>query len=135
MATWSTSRTKITINGQSYESVDQMPPEVRKQYETAMSMLADRDGNGIPDVLEGKGEGPKALASVTRVVVNGKTFSAGEVPEQLRREATKLLGDADDIRPYHGGITLRLSWTTLIFLILALILIAALLIHFALMRR
>src|SRR4051812_14736764 len=120
MAKWSTSRTKITINGQSYESVDQMPPEVRKQYETAMSMLADRDGNGIPDVLEGKGEGPKAFTSVSRVVVNGKTFSTGE---------------GGEIRPDQGGITLRLSWTTLIFLILALVLIAALLLHFAWMRR
>src|SRR5438094_6639249 len=121
MATWNTSRTKITINGQSYDSVDQMPPEVRKQYETAMSMLADRDGNGIPDVLEGKGVVANRVSTVASVVVNGKTFSAGKVPE-------KLLGETNDIRPDHGGITLRLSWATLIFLILALVLIAALLI-------
>ena len=43
----------ITINGQTYSSVEQMPPDVREQYEKAMSMLADVNRNGIPDVLEG----------------------------------------------------------------------------------
>jgi len=45
--------TKFTINGQTYNSIEEMPPQVRQAYEQAMSVLADRDGNGIPDILEG----------------------------------------------------------------------------------
>lgn len=48
---------KIVINGQSYERVEDMPPEIRDVYERAMSMLSDADRNGVPDILEGKGAG------------------------------------------------------------------------------
>ena len=46
-------QTRITVNGREHQRVDEMPPEVRRQYERAMSMLADADGNGVPDILEG----------------------------------------------------------------------------------
>lgn len=41
---------KIVINGQAYSSVDDMPPEVRAQYEQAMSVaLAATNRDGILD--------------------------------------------------------------------------------------
>lgn len=41
---------KIVINGQVYSSVDDMPPEVRAQYEQAMSVaLASTNRDGILD--------------------------------------------------------------------------------------
>jgi hypothetical protein len=43
---------KIVVNGQEYSSPDQLPPEAREAYDRAMGALADRDSNGIPDVLE-----------------------------------------------------------------------------------
>ena len=63
MAEWSVSGTKITVNGKTYASVEEMPAEVRQQYERAMSMLPDRDGNGVPDVLEGKGPPPDGVGT------------------------------------------------------------------------
>jgi hypothetical protein len=48
---------KIVINGKEYATVDEMPPEIRSVYEKAMAMIADKDANGVPDVLEGKGPG------------------------------------------------------------------------------
>ena len=50
-ASFSTGR--IKVNGKTYKSVDEMPPDVRRQYEQAMqTMMADRDRNGVPDILE-----------------------------------------------------------------------------------
>lgn len=41
---------RIVINGQTYSSVDEMPPEVRAQYEQAMSVaLAATNRDGILD--------------------------------------------------------------------------------------
>ena len=54
MAEWSTSTTRITIDGKTYSGVEEMPPEVRDKYQKAIEVLADRDGNGVPDILEGK---------------------------------------------------------------------------------
>lgn len=38
---------KIIINGKEYEGLDQVPEELRR-------MLKDKDGNGVPDLFEGK---------------------------------------------------------------------------------
>ena len=39
------------INGVTYNSLEEMPESVRKEFE---EVLADKDGNGIPDILEKK---------------------------------------------------------------------------------
>lgn len=44
--------TKILLNGQVYEGLDQLPPEVRARYEEAMGAM-DKNRNGIPDFVEG----------------------------------------------------------------------------------
>ena len=45
---------KIVINGQVYSSVEDMPPEVRAQYEQAMSVaLASTNRDGILDFSRG----------------------------------------------------------------------------------
>src|SRR5437870_5950311 len=67
--------TRITVNGQTYASVDEMPSEVRQQYEKAMSMLADKNRNGIPDVLEGSTVEGKGV----RTVVNQKSIQLGSI--------------------------------------------------------
>jgi hypothetical protein len=43
-------KTKFTINGQTYGSVDDMPADVRRMYDQAIGTI-DRDGNGVPDLL------------------------------------------------------------------------------------
>ena len=44
--------TKIIVNGQTYDNLDQLPPEVRAKYEQAMSAM-DANRNSVPDFLEG----------------------------------------------------------------------------------
>jgi hypothetical protein len=46
------SSSKILVNGQVYDSLDQLPPEVRAKYEEAMGAM-DKNRNGIPDFVEG----------------------------------------------------------------------------------
>ena len=47
-----TSATKIIVNGQTYDSLDQLPPELRAKYEQALNSM-DANHNGVPDFLEG----------------------------------------------------------------------------------
>jgi hypothetical protein len=87
--------TKITVNGQTYSSADEMPPDVRAKYDRAMAAMADRDNNGIPDVLEHPAQPGQTNVGVvrtnTRIVVNGKEYkSLEEVPLALR----SLIGNA-----------------------------------------
>lgn len=44
--------TKIIVNGQVYDSLEQLPPDVRAKYEQAMGAM-DANKNGIPDFVEG----------------------------------------------------------------------------------
>jgi len=41
----------ITVDGQTYTSVDEMPPHVRQACERVMTVLSDADGDGVPDIL------------------------------------------------------------------------------------
>ena len=61
------SSSKVNINvktnirfgyqGQTYNNPDEMPPEVRAAYDKAMEQI-DKDHNGVPDFMEGKGGQP-----------------------------------------------------------------------------
>lgn len=44
--------TNFVVDGQVYNSLDQLPPEARAQYEQAMAAF-DKNRNGMPDFLEG----------------------------------------------------------------------------------
>jgi hypothetical protein len=145
--------THITINGREYSSVDEMPPEVRAEYQRVMKVLADRDGNNIPDIFEGKADSRAMPAenespadvnvttvSTSHYVVNGREYSRLEdVPAPLR----KLLGDpaaaakksfgiegpscAPSARADGsdtGGFTIHVTWCTLFALLAAIAVVA-----------
>ena len=42
----------IVIDGKTYKSVEEMPPDVRQKYERAMQSLGDANGNRTPDAFE-----------------------------------------------------------------------------------
>ena len=44
--------TRFVVDGQTFDSLDQLPPEARAKYEQAMGKL-DANRNGIPDIVEG----------------------------------------------------------------------------------
>jgi hypothetical protein len=43
---------RIVFNGVEYAGPEQMPEDVRDEYWRALSLLADEDGNGRPDVID-----------------------------------------------------------------------------------
>lgn len=65
--------TKILVNGQTFDSLDQLPPEIRAKYEQAMSGM-DANRNGIPDFVEGMLNLP---AQPTNATPAGPSFSTG----------------------------------------------------------
>ena len=80
-----------------------MPPNVRRQYEFAMGLVAGKDG--IPDILQGEDTAVKAengnlinsnilsALTTTRILVNGQEYSRWEdVPATIRDVIEKAAG-------------------------------------------
>src|ERR1700748_3032515 len=89
---------RININGKTYSSVDEMPPDVRQQYEQAMQkLMADEDHNGIPDMLErpSGSTGKVGVSATQSIIVNGKHYDRLEdVPEEFREVMAKAISKA-----------------------------------------
>jgi len=103
----------IVIDGRTYRSVDEMPPDVRQQYEQAMrafkdqntnrspdvledkNMLADHNKDGIPDILENT-PGEKMVARAMKILVDGREFNSLEdLPPEARAKYEKTMGALD----------------------------------------
>ncbi len=74
----------IVFYGKTYNSVDEMPADVRQAYEQTMStcgamgagLLADANNNGIPDMLENLGATTMSVSSASSMILfEGKTYS------------------------------------------------------------
>jgi len=103
----------IVIDGKTYNSVNEMPPDVRAKYEQAMkslkdkdlnglpdqfeniNILKDQDGNSIPDIFEGA-TSTQISTTNTRIVVNGKEYgSIEELPPDARARYEQAMGNMD----------------------------------------
>ena len=51
--TFTTTSSSYVIDGRQYNSAADMPADVRRQFDQAMAALPDKDGDGIPDILQG----------------------------------------------------------------------------------
>ncbi|MBN2118333.1 MAG: hypothetical protein JW730_17300, partial [Anaerolineales bacterium] len=103
----------IVIDGKSYHSVDEMPPDIRRQYDQArralgdahenpvpdafdvMNIFTDRDKNGVPDILEGRAAGD-AMVSSLKIIVDGKEYNDIEnLPPEARARYEAAMGKLD----------------------------------------
>ncbi len=105
----------IVIDGKTYRSVDEMPPDVRQEYEQAMRSLgdaihnpipetfepasldifADKNGDGVPDVLENVMADDVVVSSV-KIIVDGKAFDRIEdLPPEARARYQEAMGKLD----------------------------------------
>jgi hypothetical protein len=103
----------IVIDGKTYRSVDEMPEDVRRRYEAAMSSLkdqnenripdafetnntlADNNRNGIPDIIENTAGAP-IFAKAMKILVDGQEFkSIDELPLEARAKYEKSMGILD----------------------------------------
>lgn len=76
----------ITFNGKTYNSIEEMPALERQAFEQLSSMFVDKNGNGIPDFLEGDLASNVITAFTSNVNINGKTYNnANELPDDMRQ--------------------------------------------------
>ncbi len=102
---------KIVIDGKTYNSVDEMPEDVRRNYEEAMrnvgsappnpsnpiqslnNIFADTNNNGMPDIME---QHVMNLPGGTAFVVNGQTYNKLEdLPPEARARYEQAMDKID----------------------------------------
>jgi hypothetical protein len=92
---------KIIFNGKEYNSLEEMPADARQAYESMMGIFADKDQNGIPDILEGKGDISTTSAQPTSnitlqsatIVYDGKSYNnVDELPPEARAQYEQAMG-------------------------------------------
>lgn len=110
---------RIVIDGKIYNSVDEMPADVRAKYEQAMRSLRDSNQNGVPDNMDnvnvanifkdqnGNGipdifENPSSThvtTNTTKFVVNGREYdNLEDLPADARAKYEKAMGNMDKNR-------------------------------------
>ena len=85
---------KIVFNGEEYDSVDAMPPDVRKEYDVALETLRKSGGEEILSVLQRDMgvSGTHIKATFREIVVNGKKYdSVDAMPPDVRRTYERAL--------------------------------------------
>ena len=106
---------KIVIDGKTYNSVDEMPADVRRTYEEAMrgltstppaannpmqilnNVFADGNNNGVPDIIENQQF--INLSGGMSFVVDGKTYnSVDDLPPDARARYEQSMGSLDGNR-------------------------------------
>jgi len=102
----------IVIDGKTYKSVDEMPEDVRRNYELMMNSLkdenknlipdafenlnalADKDKDGMPDAFEGMAS--MNVVSSTKIIADGKEYSnIEELPAEIRAKYDQAMGALD----------------------------------------
>ena len=88
----------IVIDGKTYNSVNEMPEDVRRSYEDAMRNL-DNNRNGTPDLFEGAASFQDTTTNVinaTKIVVNGQVFDGlDHLPPEVRAKYEQAMGTLD----------------------------------------
>ncbi len=103
----------IVIDGKTYHSIDEMPPDIRQKYEQAMRSLgdandnqipdtfetmnifADKNKNGVPDVLDNLVAG-NAVVNSMKIVVDGKEVNGLEnLPPEYRARYQEAMNKLD----------------------------------------
>jgi hypothetical protein len=106
MATNISVKTKIRVNGQDYESVNDMPPEVRQAYEQALAMMGGAQHGGFLDKLKNGVRVNAQIVSNAKVVFNGQEYGRVEqMPPNVRRlyQAVMAAVETGDIPPGTAG--------------------------------
>lgn len=92
---------RIVIDGKTYDSVADMPEEVRRRYEEALRTLRDRDENRVPDVLETHPDISRAAGGIKVVVDGQEIYSLDDLPPEKRAKFDQAIHALDD---YRNGI-------------------------------
>jgi hypothetical protein len=90
------SGTQVIVGDKVYTNLDELPPDVRLKYDQAVErlgpLMSDTNGNGIPDILEGKAGGISAQQEITPSVPMkvSPTIRQEPPPSVIREESTNF---------------------------------------------
>ena len=88
---------QIIFNGKTYNSVEEMPAQERQAYEAIMGAFADKDRDGMPDMLQGGGltTGSVQVEGVP-VFYQGKAYqNLDELPPEARARYEEAMRQLD----------------------------------------
>jgi hypothetical protein len=81
----------ITVNGRTYGSWAEVPPDDRALL-ASMPGFVDADGDGVPDLLQRSGDSSVVHASWSSTSASGSMGSWDDLPADLRSTFMGLLG-------------------------------------------
>lgn len=88
---------QFIINGKTYNSVDDMPPDVRAQFESMSNLLGDKNQDGVPDLLGNVLNGNATVMQTSAIIFDGKTYnSVDELPAEARAKYEQAMGKLAD---------------------------------------
>jgi hypothetical protein len=91
------SMNRIVFNGREYSCPDEMPPDVRRQYDDVMASVASSEKAGSP--------GQPAVKIRTRFVVNGKEYlNVFEMPASIRASYEKFANRNNVATPPENAV-------------------------------
>ncbi|GEM_PF-6591326 len=95
--------TPINLNGVTYRSVDEMPPDVRAQYETPGNLLADKNQNGMPDLVENALQNNATVIQSSVIIFEGKTYARPEdLPPDARARYDQAMAQLANLAPHDA---------------------------------
>jgi phage-related protein len=75
----------INFNGKTYNNLEEMPANERAAYEQLAKIFVDKNGNGIPDFMEGDMVRNVMTAFTSNVNFNGQMYNnLNELPPDVR---------------------------------------------------
>ncbi len=75
----------IIFNGKTYNSIEEMPANERQAFDQLSTMFVDKNGNGIPDFMEGDMVQNVVAAYTSSINVNGRNYgNMTELPDDMR---------------------------------------------------
>lgn len=87
----------LIINGKTYNSIDEMPPDVRATFESTSKLLGDQNQNGMPDFIENMANVNATVIQTSKIIFEGKAYdSVEELPAEARAKYEQAMGKLAD---------------------------------------
>jgi hypothetical protein len=89
---------QIIFNGKTYNSPDEMPANERQAYEQMFQIFTDKNGNGIPDFLEGDIAKNVMTAVTSNINFNSKVYNnLNELPPDARQKVQEAFAKLNQL--------------------------------------
>lgn len=85
------------VNGKTYNSMDEMPPDVRARYDMLNNLLADKNQDGTPDIMADAMNAGTTVIQSSTIIYQGKTYnSVDELPPDARAKYEQAMAQLAD---------------------------------------